>query len=411
MKLKRYNSLDKSSINAAIKVLRKGKLSPFVGNWKNDKIVGSFYGGENVKKLENRIKKIFKVKYAIAVNSWTSGLICAIGALDIKPGDEIIVSPWTMCASATSIINWMAVPVFADIDYETYNITAETIEKKITKFTKAIMVPDIMGQSAEIDKIMRLAKKKKIKVISDSAQAIGVKYKGKFAGTYADIGGFSFNYHKPINCGEGGVVFTNNKIIAQKMFLIRNHGEAVVKKMGFKYINNIIGYNFRLGEIEASIAFQQLSKLREIIKKRVKMASILNKGLKNLPYLKIPKVQNGSEHLYYYYALKFTNKKLHKNKILKQLNKLGVPIEGSYANLHLLPMFQKKIAYGKYPWSKNIYKGVVSYKKGICPIAEKINEKEYLGLHLYKYDYKINDIKYIVSQFLKIWKINFKHNN
>ena len=105
------------------------------------------------------------------------------------------------------------------------------------------------------------------------------------------------------------------------------------------------------------------------------MASILNNGLKNLPYLKIPKVQNGSEHLYYYYALKFTNKKFHKNKILKQLNKLGVPIEGSYANLHLLPMFQKKIAYGKYPWSKNIYKGVVSYKKGICPIAEKINEK------------------------------------
>ena len=113
--------------------------------------------------------------------------------------------------------------------------------------------------------------------------------------------------------------------------------------MGFKHINNVIGYNFRLGEIEASIAFQQLSKLREIIKKRVKMASILNNGLKNLPYLKIPKVQNGSEHLYYYYALKFTNKKFHKNKILKQLNKLGGPIEGSYANLHLLPMFQKKL--------------------------------------------------------------------
>ena len=140
MKLKRFNTIDKNSINAAIKVLKKGKLSPFVGNWKNDKIVGSFYGGENVQKLENKIKNFFRVKYAITVNSWTSGLICALGALDIKPGDEVIVSPWTMCASATSIIHWMAVPVFADIDYETYNITADTI-KKITKFTKAIIVP------------------------------------------------------------------------------------------------------------------------------------------------------------------------------------------------------------------------------------------------------------------------------
>lgn len=411
MKLKRFNSIDKNSINAAIKVLKKGKLSPFVGNWKNDKIVGSFYGGENVQKLENKIKKIFGVKYAITVNSWTSGLICAIGALDIKPGDEVIVSPWTMCASATSIINWMAVPVFADIDYETYNITAETIKRKITKFTKAIIVPDIMGQSAEIDKIMRLAKKKKLKVISDSAQAIGIKYKGKYAGTYADIGGFSFNYHKPINCGEGGVVFTNNKLFAQKMFLIRNHGEAVVKKMNFKHINNIIGYNFRLGEIEASVAIEQLNNLQNIINKRVKMASILNKGLQNLPFLKIPKLQNGSQHLYYYYALKFTNKRFDKKKILKELNNLGVPLEGLYANLHLLPMFQKKIAYGKFPWSKKIYKGNVSYKKGTCPIAEKINEKEYLGLHLYKYDYNLSDISRIVSLFKKVWKKNFNHLN
>lgn len=403
-KLKRFNSIDTKSINAAVKVLRSGKLSPFVGNWKNDKIVGSFYGGNKVKELEKKISKIFKVKFAISVNSWTSGLICAVGAIETSPGDEIIVSPWTMCASATAILHWMAVPVFADIDYNTFNITAETIQKKITKRTKAIIVPDIMGQSAEIDKIIKLAKKNNIKVISDSAQAIGVKFKGKYSGTMADIGGYSFNYHKPINCGEGGVVVTNNKLLAKKIFLIRNHGEAVVKKMKFKKINNIIGYNFRLGEIEASIVIEQLNKLKEIIKSRQNLVKILNNGLDKLKNLKIPQVQYGSEHLYYYYALKFTKKNFNRKTIIKELNKRGVPVESNYANLHLLPMYQNKIAYGKFPWSNKIYKGNVSYKKGICPVAEHLNDKEYIGLHMYKYDYKKKDIEYFVDQFKLVWK-------
>ena len=409
IKLKRFNTIDKPSIKAALKVLKSGELSPFVGNWKNDKIVGSFYGGKKVQELEKKIKKDFNVKYAIAVNSWTSGLTCAIGALDIKPGDEIIVSPWTMCASATSVLHWFAVPVFADIDYDTFNITSETIKEKITKLTRAIVVPDIMGQSAEVDKIMKLAKKNNIKVISDSAQAIGTKYKGKYASTHADIGGYSFNYHKPINCGEGGMIVTNNKLLAQKMYLIRNHGEAVVKKMGFNKINNIIGHNYRMGEIEASITIEQLKKLKTIIKRRVRMAKVLNHGLANLPYLKIPKIQKQSEHLYYYYALKFDNKNFDKKKIVKELNKKGVPIEGNYANLHLLPIFQKKIAYGKFPWSIKIYKGNVKYKKGICPVAEKINDTEYLGLHLYKYDYNLKDMSKIVDVFKKVWEKNFKY--
>jgi len=343
IKLKRFNTIDKPSIKAALKVLKSGELSPFVGNWKNDKIVGSFYGGKKVQELEKKIKKDFNVKYAIAVNSWTSGLTCAIGALDIKPGDEIIVSPWTMCASATSVLHWFAVPVFADIDYDTFNITSETIKEKITKLTRAIVVPDIMGQSAEIDKIMKLAKKNNLKVISDSAQAIGTKYKGKYAGTHADIGGYSFNYHKPINCGEGGMIVTNNKLLAQKMYLIRNHGEAVVKKMGFNKINNIIGHNYRMGEIEASITIEQLKKLKTIIKRRVRMAKVLNHGLANLPYLKIPKIQKQSEHLYYYYALKFDNKNFDKKKIVKELNKKEFPLKEIMQTCIYYQFFKKKL--------------------------------------------------------------------
>lgn len=403
-KLKRFNSIDGKSIKAALRVLKTGKLSPFVGNWKNDKIVGSFYGGKMVQKLEKIFAKKYNVKYAISVNSWTSGLICAVGAIDIKPGDEIIVSPWTMSASATAIINWFAIPVFADIDYETFNITAKSIEKKITKRTRAIIVPDIMGQSAEIGQIMKLAKKYKLKVISDSAQALGTTHNGKFTGTISDIGGYSFNYHKPINCGEGGILVTNQKNLAQKMYLIRNHGEFVVKKMGFEKINNIIGYNFRLGEIEASIVIEQLKNLNKIIKYRNSLVNILYRELKHLKYLQLPTVLEGNTHLFYYFALKFNKNNFNKIKIVKELNKRGVPVEPTYANIHLLPMYQKKIAFGKFPWSKKIYKGNISYKKGICPVAENLNDHQYIGLHMYKYDYNKNDMKYFSKQFKEVWK-------
>ena len=159
--------------------------------------------------------------------------------------------------------------------------------------------------------------------------------------------------------------------------------------MGFKDINNIVGYNFRMGEIEAAIALSQMKQLNSIIRYRKKLASILNKELKNLPYLQIPKKQAGSDHLYYYYALKFKNKNFPKSKIIEELNKRKIPVEINYANIHMLPMF-KKIAYGKYPWKLNVHK--VKYGK-TCPIAENINMNEYIGLHMYKYDYTTDHVQ------------------
>ncbi len=234
-KFKRYNSIGKEEILAANKVLKKGVLSDFIAG-KNSK----FLGGSKVREFERYCAKYFKVKYAVTVNSWTSGLVCAVGAIDIEPGDEVIVTPWTMPATATAIIHWNAIPVFADIDKDTFNICPKSIVEKISKKTKAIIAVDIFGQSAEIDKIMKIAKKYRLKVISDSAQAIGTLNKGRFSGTIADVGGFSLNFHKHINTGEGGILVTNNKKIYNKLTLIRNHGEMAVnskKKKNFsKYI-------------------------------------------------------------------------------------------------------------------------------------------------------------------------------
>jgi len=140
--LERYNSIGQEEVEAATAVIRSGKLSPFLGAWSNIPNVGGFYGGPKVQQFEEDLKNYFTVKHAITLNSWTSGLIAALGAIGIEPGDEVIVSPWTMCATATAILHWFAIPVFADIEEETFNLDINSIKKNITPFTKAIIVPE-----------------------------------------------------------------------------------------------------------------------------------------------------------------------------------------------------------------------------------------------------------------------------
>jgi len=259
-KFKEFNTFNIKEVLAAKKVVTTGVLSGYVANHSND-----FYGGKYVKKLETYFKSYFNVKHAISVNSWTSGLVCAVGALNIKPGDEIIVSPWTMSASATAIIAWGAIPIFSEIDVDTYCLDPNFIEEKINKNTKAIMVVDIFGQSGDYKRINLIAKKHKLKVISDTAQAIGSKQSGKYSGTLSDIGGFSLNRHKHIHCGEGGIIITNNDYLAKNICKIRNHGEVINDDKNFP---NLLGFNFRLNEIEAAIAIEQLKKLKDILKKK-----------------------------------------------------------------------------------------------------------------------------------------------
>ena len=245
---RRYNSIGEEEVGAAKEVVESGVLSQFLGCWDPD-----FYGGPKVQQFERECETFFSVKYAVSVNSATSGLIAALGAIGIEPGDEVIVSPWTMCASATAILHWNAIPVFADIDRETFNLDPKSIEATITPYTKAIMSVDIFGQSADMEAIMLIAKKYNLKVISDSAQSPGVSYKGKYAGTLADVGCYSLNYHKHIHTGEGGICLTDDSSLAERMQLIRNHAEAVVENKGVQDLTNMIGFNFRLGEIEAAI--------------------------------------------------------------------------------------------------------------------------------------------------------------
>ena len=399
---KRYSSIGEKERIAVNEVMKSGVLSQYLGVWAPD-----FYGGPKVKEFEKAAQKYFGVKHAIVVNSCTSGLIAAVGAIGIEPGDEVIVSPWTMTATATAILLWNAIPVFADIDEEIFNIDPLSIEKNITPQTKAIIAVDIYGHSADMDSILEIANRHNLKVISDCAQAPNAKYKGKFAGTLADIGVFSLNYHKHIHTGEGGILVTNNDSYVERLQLIRNHAEAVVERKGVSDLTNMIGFNFRMGEIEAAIGIEQLKKLNTLTNRMTEVGARLSEGLKGLMGLKPPVVRDGCTHVYYAYPLILDTEQLaiKRKTICHALAAEGVPIGQGYTNIHLLPLYQEKIAYGNkgFPWSSNVYKGNVKYDKGICPIAEKLHEKEIMAIPTCMYDWEDEDIEYIIKAFHKVW--------
>lgn len=361
----RYNSIGSEELRAAGSVVESGVLSRFLGCWDED-----FYGGDKVREFEEAWRSYFGVRHAVSVNSNTSGLIAAVGALGIEPGDEVIVSPWTMCATATSILVWNAIPVFADIETETFNLDPASIKRRITPKTKAIIVTDIFGHAARLNEIMGIAREHGLKVIEDAAQAPGARYGDRFVGTVADIGVFSLNYHKHIHTGEGGMCVTQSDALAERLQLIRNHAEAVVEDKGVTNLSNMIGFNFRLGEIEAAIGIEQLRKLDSQIDAIADRANRLTRGLQGLPGLRTPLVMEGCTHVYYVYPLVYDVGKtgVSRGRLLDALRTEGMKIGGGYQNLHLLPLFQKKTAYGSrgFPWSVFDPDESVSYSKGFA---------------------------------------------
>ena len=398
----KYNSIGKEELGAVIDVMNSGVLSQFLGEWSPD-----FYWGRKVQEFERNCEKYFDVKHAICVNSWTSGLIAALGAISLEPGDEVIVSPWTMSASATAILHWNGIPVFADIEMDTYGLDPESVEKNISPYTKAIMVVDIFGHSAKMDEILRIAKKYNLRVISDTAQSPGSMYKGKYSGTLADIGGFSLNYHKHIHTGEGGILVTNSDELAERMQLIRNHAEAVVKKKGTTDLVNMIGYNFRMGELEAAIGIEQLKKLNSFVGSRQAAAKRLASGIAGLRGLKVPIIDEDCSHSFYAFPMQVDTEDIGvKREFLHAaLVAEGVKIADKYANIHLLPIFQKKIAYGSkgFPWNSEVCRRDISYKKGICPNAEFLQDYSFMVIGMCTTEMSSEEIDYIISAFKKVW--------
>jgi perosamine synthetase len=402
-------SMGNEEIEAAKRVLESDVLSGFVG------AAGNFFnGGKEVKKFEQKWAEKYNFKNAISVNSWTTGLQVAVGAVGIEPGDEVICSPYTMSASATAVLFYGGIPIFADIDIDRFTIDPKSIIKLITPRTKAILVVHLFGFPADMDGILNIAKMYNLKVIEDAAQAPGVYYKNKAVGAIGDIGGFSLNFHKHIHTGEGGMLVTNNDDLALRCQLIRNHGENAIEAYKVENLSNIIGSNYRLTEIQAAIGSEQFNKLELILKHRQKLGEYLTNRLKDIEGLKTPISEDGTTHSYYMYPIKFNKNifEISRNLFLRAVSaELPIPnfwdttpLSESYVRpLYLNPIYQNQIAIGSKGFPFNFNKGVeYNYSKGICPITEKMYEEDLLLSPLIREGLDINDINDFANAIEKV---------
>ncbi len=368
---------------AALAVLDSDVLSAFIGG------AGPFAnGGPKVREFEDAWAQEYGFKHAISVNSWTSGLTVAAGAIGIEPGDEVVCPPYTMSATSTSVMFYGGGPVFADIDPITYCLDPAAVEARVTPRTKAMVVVHLFGRSAPMDELLAVARKHRLRVIEDAAQAPGVFYKGKAVGAIGDIGGFSLNFHKHIHTGEGGMLVTYDDALAEKCRWIRNHGENIFDSAEIADPINVIGGNYRLTELQAAIGVEQLKRLGGYLEHRAMLADHFTERLGHLGGIRPDARPTDSTHAYYVYPFQYDaeavglSRSLFVRAVLAELPPASgfetTPLaEGYVRPLYLSKIYQRRRALGSggQPFSFNP-EVEYDYSKGICPVTESLHEKE-----------------------------------
>lgn len=333
----------------------------------------NFIMGNEVQELEKSLEEFTGAKYAVSCSNGTDALLLAMMALDIKPGDEVITTPFTFIATAEMIAFLGAIPVFVDIDEKTYNINPDLIEEKITSKTKAIIPVSLYGQPADMHKVNQIAKKYNLKVIIDGAQSFGSTYDGITDSALADISTTSFFPAKPLGCyGDGGAVFTNDEEIANKMKSLRLHGQS--KRYHHKYI----GMGGRLDTMQAAVLNVKLKYYSKDLALRQEVASKYTKALENKSNLILPFVDEKATSAWAQYSIRIKNR----DEVQNRLKDAGIPTAVHYPMpLHLQECF-------KY----------LGYKKGDFPISEIVSE-EIMSLPMNPY-VTDEEIEYIKKEFL-----------
>jgi dTDP-4-amino-4,6-dideoxygalactose transaminase len=379
---------------AVDEVLDSGKLSTFIASTGQN-----FLGGEKIREFENNFAEYQGMQYAVAFNSATSALHAAIVAVGIKPGEEVIVSPYTFTSSATCALMHNAIPVFSDVKRDIYCLDPEKIDNVLSPLTRAIIPVHLFGHPCDMDEILDLATKKNLRIIEDCAQASGAKYKGKKVGTMGDCGIFSFQETKNMTTGEGGMLVTNNEEIAKAAQMVRNHGEVISQKERRTYRSEILGWGYRMTELEAAIGIVQLSKLDRMNNERIRLANHLSKKIQQINGLKHIKYKF-VEHVYYVYAFSYDEKiiDIPRAKFCEAVRAEGIPLyEGYVQPLYLNPLYSERRAF-----AFKHYTGKVNYEKGICPIAETLYEKEVVLTPICRPPANLEDIDDIINAITKI---------
>jgi len=350
---------------------RMPEIKPFISKDAKQNIVrainsgtlSDFEGTGLVKEFEEKFAAFNGVKYAVAVNSGTAALHTALYTCGIKSGDEIILPAFTFVSTASAIMQLNAKPVFADIDINSLNISPDEIGKKISKKTKAIVPVHLYGNPCETHSIKRIAVKNRFWLVEDCAQAHGAKIGKRFVGSFGDFGCFSFAKSKNMTTGEGGMLTTNKGNLAETAKLIRQNGKQTWR------IHKMLGFNYRMTEMQAAIGLSQLKHLKKMNKLRQKNAQIYFRELKDLD-LKLPQKRKNTEHVFYKFPILLPERMSSKRDwFVKAVKAENVPVESGYATpLYAIEFIKKYLGKSvpKLPNTESVTSRIINLQTAPC---------------------------------------------
>ena len=350
-------SIDDADIHAVVEVLRSDWLTT----------------GPKVDNFEKEFTAVTGAKEAVAVSNGTAALHSIMFAIDIGPGDEVIVPPMTFAATANAVLFQGGTPVFADVDPETLLINPQEISRKITTRTKAVVAVDYAGQPCDYDALKAITHQFKLFLIADACHALGAMYKGKNVGTLADLTAFSFHPVKHITTGEGGMVTTNNEKLAKKMRMFRHHGitsnhSLRGKKGEWFYEMRHLGYNYRITDFQCALGISQLRKLPDWLLRRKEIVEKYNQAFADLPYLRPLSVRKDVSHAYHLYIVRVISEKnkMDRSALFRALRNAGIGVNVHYIPVHLHPFYRRHLG----------------TRPGLCPAAEA-SYKQIISLPMY----------------------------
>jgi len=331
--------------------------------------------GPKVEEFEKALSSYVNSEYAVVVNSGTSALDIVVASLNLPKESEIITTPFTFVADSNAILYNNHVPVFADIDKDTFNIDPDQVRKKITSKTKAIIYVDYAGQPCKIDELKEIAKEYNLFLIEDASHALGAEYKGKKIGSFADMTIFSFHPVKPITTGEGGAITTNNPDFYRRLKMLRNHGmdNSPRERIGYKYDIKLLGRNYRITDFQCALGISQLKKLDGFVKRRNEIAHIYSKEFRNMDKITPQKLISNVTSGYHIYPI-LLDKSINRDEFFVQMRNRTIG-----ANVHYIPIphfsLYKKLGYTPedYPITEEIYSRIIT-----LPIYPKMTDNQVL---------------------------------
>lgn len=363
-------SINEQDIEAVVNVLKSEYLTT----------------GPKIAEFERKVADYTGAKYAVAIANGTAALHAACYAAGIGKGDEVITTPITFAASSNCVLYCGGTPVFADINPETYNISPEDIERKITPKTKVIIAVHFTGQPCEMEQIHAIAHKYNLTVIEDGAHALGAEYQEKRVGTLSDMTTFSFHPVKHITTGEGGMILTDNPELYQRLKLFRTHGitreeELLTKNDGPWYYEQLdLGYNYRITDIQCALGVSQMDRLPEFLEKRKQIAKRYNEAFAANEQIQLPYQKEGCDNAWHLYVIRIKNGK--RKEVFEKLRAAGIGV-----NVHYIPVYQHP------------YYRTHGYAEVTCPNAEEYY-KECISLPMYP-DLKEEEQEYVIKKVLE----------